>query len=198
VTKETYIEFLRSLRACNEAIRWTKDDAEGETFAEIWGAATESAWMVWLIALLVDPETIVLLGCRVARSTLHHVPRNQVKFLAALNIAERWAEGGGGVDSIDLRAAYRDVMRAIPEGTHSNPAHCAHRAVGVAVKSAARVAGRETGWKCYWAGDAYVTAHFAAMAGGDPSRNGTADVVRESFPAGEVEKLIQAKIDKEQ
>ena len=106
-----WLRLIKRLGACEEALEWGENYA---TIEEAWQSCERGVWMLWLLGKLSGaPETdsrkkLVLTACQCARLALPHVEKGETKPLKAIETAEAWAMGEGGITLQDVRntAAY--------------------------------------------------------------------------------------------
>jgi len=105
--EDEYLEWLRKLRACPEAIEWA---AQYKNPAEAWEKCSRGDWMLWLLGRLsgqAESESrkrLVLAACACVRLALNRVPKGEKRPRKAIVTAERWAKGEG-VTLRDVRHA---------------------------------------------------------------------------------------------
>jgi hypothetical protein len=86
---------LRSLKACKEALAWSK----GKTLSAAWQECTRPDWMLWLCARMIDqrgwpgPTAVVLAACACAETALRFVPWGERRPAEAIRIARAWTRG---------------------------------------------------------------------------------------------------------
>ena len=99
-----WVDDLRALSACNEAIDYAKEFA---TAQEAWDACERGDWMLWWYGRVAGPpghdsrRPLVLAACECARLALHLVPEGEERPLVAIQTAEAWARGRDGAPSLD-------------------------------------------------------------------------------------------------
>ena len=103
-----YISYLKELNACSEAVEWS---GQFETSQEAWDNCERGDWMLWLLGKQAgEPESksrkkIVLAACECARLSLKHIPKTEKRPLEAIQTAEKWAKGIGGISLQDVKDA---------------------------------------------------------------------------------------------
>jgi hypothetical protein len=98
----TFIDKLRELHACSEAIVWAKNYP---TLQAAWKACDRGDWMLWLAGGTVQPgspehKRVVFAACQCARLALPHVPATELRPLAAIETAERWTKGETSIEKV--------------------------------------------------------------------------------------------------
>ena len=107
-TKMNWIAELEKLNACGEALRWCETQ---ETTQSAWSNCERGDWMLWILGKLAGPpesdsrKALVLTACDCARLALPHVKKGETRPLKAIEAAEAWARGEGGVTLNDVRNA---------------------------------------------------------------------------------------------
>ena len=103
-----HIERLRKLGACSEAIRFAK---QYDTQQAAWEACERGDWLLWYAGAVSggprsqSRKTLVLAACACARLALQYVVNGETRPLVAIETAEAWAKGEGGVTLADVRNA---------------------------------------------------------------------------------------------
>jgi hypothetical protein len=170
----TYIEQLKEMNACEEAVDWCEKNHE--TLESAWQDCTRSDWMLWLLGKLSgSPESdsrkrLILCVCECARLTLSYVPEGENRPRIAIETAEKWARGEESVLLSDVLAA-ADAAYATVYATCAI-AHVAADAAADAAYAAAHVA-------------AYAAAYAANAASHgkeDQAQAKCADIVRKHYP----------------
>ena len=91
-----YILKIKKLGACEEAV---KAAHEYKTSQELWDDCERGDWMLWLIGKLSGEagsekrKPLVLTACKCARLALKYIPKDELRPLKAIEIAEKWAKG---------------------------------------------------------------------------------------------------------
>ena len=104
----TYIERLTELHACGEAVEFCRGH---RSLQSAWDACERGDWMLWLLGRLSGPpesasrRKLVLAACQCARLALRYVRAGDMRPLAAIETAERWARGEDGVALETVRNA---------------------------------------------------------------------------------------------
>jgi hypothetical protein len=113
--------YLRSLRACDEAVEWA---ADYDDLPSAWAACERGDWMLWLLATgrLADDRTLRRLACRMVRETPLYGADGQPdgrtvwdlltdeRSRVAVETAERWCDGRATDE--ELRAAWAAAWTA--------------------------------------------------------------------------------------
>jgi hypothetical protein len=98
----SYAKQLEDWGACQEGAKWAGD----RTLEEIWRECPRIDWLFWVTGKLeIDCKPIVLTACKCARLALPYVPDGEMRPLAAIEIAERWANGDSTITLEQVRAA---------------------------------------------------------------------------------------------
>ena len=167
-----YREHLISLGACPEALAWS----DGMTAEEAWRKCERGDWMIWYAVMLSGKagsdgrRKPVRCACECARLSLPHVREGEDLPREAIELAERWAEGDGGVSINDLCDAAEAANAA---------AHAANAAAHAAY--AAAYAASEASYAAAEAAD----EADAAVANCDLLGE-CADIVRKHYPTNPV------------
>jgi hypothetical protein len=174
-TTLTINEQIRHLRPCMEAREWLHKQKDWQ---EAWDTCPRGDWLLWLHSRL-NPgmprgdewhKVYVRIACEAARSVLGSVPAGELRPLAAIELAERFA-AGDDVSESDLRAAAAgaaDAAAAYAADAHA-AGGAAYAAGGAYVAAAAA------------AGDAYVAA-AAYVADSAAAAAANAAIVRKHIP----------------
>jgi hypothetical protein len=113
--------YLRSLRACDDAITWA---ADYDDLPSAWAACERGDWMLWLLTTggLADDRTLRRLACRMVRETPLYGADGQPdgrtvwdlltdeRSRVAVETAERWCDGRATDE--ELRAAWAAAWTA--------------------------------------------------------------------------------------
>lgn len=185
VDRDTYIEFLESIRACDCSVRWSKD--AGPTFAVIWGKCTKPEWMIWMLERLIVNKKAVLLSCSISRAVLDLSPGYENRLGAALRVPERWAECEDAVSREELVSALATTVPA--QGPYIDTPYFVARSVGASIKAAICILTLDD---LLYDDECYIAAEYASTASHSDAK--LADVVRAAYPADRVEERIQLKI----
>lgn len=100
------INKLIGMSACDEGVEYARSY---RTMQEAWDKCERGDWMLWLLGRLAGPpesksrKKLVLAACACARLSLRHAPADEKRPLAAIEMAEAWARGRGGVSLDDVR-----------------------------------------------------------------------------------------------
>jgi len=184
----THVEKLENMGACREAVEWAR---EFRSMMEAWRACERGDWMLWYIGRLsgkpesVSRRRLVLCSCKCARLGLPYVPQGEKRPLVAIQTAERWAHGEGGVSLEDVRAAADAAAYAASAASAADAAYAAASAADAAAYAAS--AASAAAYAAYAAASAaYAAANAAAYAAYAAARlrvlSECADLVREAYP----------------
>ena len=164
-----YVEYLKSIRACNEAIL----AAQGMTAQQSWDKCERGDWMLWLIGKLsggpdcAKRKRLVLTTCKCARLGLIYIPDDEKRPLRAIEAAEQWARGENGITSDDVEIAANAANAA------ANAAYAANAANAV-----------------YDANAANAAAYAAYAAYAAETLKQCADIVRADYPISPAVEII--------
>jgi len=108
------LAILRKMQACESAICWVE---ECSSWAEAWTTCGRADWMLWVLVRICGKSgsdahrRLVLAACRCARISLGLVRPGELRPLAAIEIAERWARRQPDVtlDMVRMAAAAADA-----------------------------------------------------------------------------------------
>ena len=108
------LAILRKMQACKSAICWVE---ERSSWAEAWTMCGRADWMLWVLVRICGKSgsdahrRLVLAACRCARISLGLVRPGELRPLAAIEIAERWARRQPDVtlDMVRMAAAAADA-----------------------------------------------------------------------------------------
>lgn len=90
-----WVQELRNLRACSNAIEYAKTLGHLDSQAT-WEKYNRGDWMLWLLGKSeVDRKTLVLAACQCARLSLKFMEKEELRPLKAIETAENWARDGG-------------------------------------------------------------------------------------------------------
>jgi len=106
---------LEALHACGDAVEWASQYKGARQRA--WEQCERPDWMLWYLGKKVnagafDRKRLVLAACACARTSLKFVPEGENRPLKAIETAESWARGEGGVTLADVKLAYAAVATA--------------------------------------------------------------------------------------
>ena len=99
---------LRRLSACDEAVEWARQFRSDRQKA--WEECERADWMMWYLEKKVesgqfDRKRLVLVLCESIRPEMKLIPENETCPMAAIETAEAWARGEGGVTLADVERA---------------------------------------------------------------------------------------------
>ena len=105
----TWLDDLRSLHPCADALNWASDYSSLEA---AWAACRRGDWMLWYIGHRVGhlpPDSpqrraLVLAAGGCARLALRYVPPGELRPLRAIEAAESWGRGEA-ITLTDVRVA---------------------------------------------------------------------------------------------
>ena len=99
-----HIEMLEKIGACHEGVEFAKGF---KSMNAAWIACERGDWLLWYAGRVCgdDRRQLVLAACACARLALKHVPEGEDRPLKAIETAEAWARGEGGVTIKDVRLA---------------------------------------------------------------------------------------------
>jgi hypothetical protein len=146
---KTLAERIDKFKPCPEGREWL---AKQRTPLQAWRNCARADWMLWLIGRSdnadAECKAIVLCACEIARTVLHFIPASDRRPLAAIVLAERWANG---------EAVTRAELSAACDIAWSAACGAARSAASAAACDAARSAARSVALKSY---AAIVRRHF--------------------------------------
>lgn len=171
-------EYLRSMNACSESVRWA--EGYGTDWPSAWTQCPRGDWMLWIAGMVaVDRKLLVLAACACARRALVHVPAGEDRPRLAIETAERWARGEAGFEEVRkaATAAWEAATEAASSAAYSSAAvasAAAEVAAGTVAEEVAEVAFAAAEVSSAWvvASSAWVVAENKAHA----------DVVRKMIP----------------
>lgn len=172
------IKRLKSLGACNEAVKWCSDQPNAQA---AWDACEHPDWMVWLLAKTAgEPGSaahrrVVLLCCDLAATALQYVPQSEKRPAAAIRLARRWARGDATVTMEVLRLA-ADAAYTAAYAAYDADAYAAADADAYAAAAAAAAA---AAYAASYAADAAAAAYAAAY---QRTRVRLAGMIRRRYP----------------
>jgi hypothetical protein len=147
-----YLEKLKELGACHEAMKWS------ETFItsqEAWMACEKGHWMLWLIGRLSSipgsdkRKKLVLTVCKCARLTLPLVKEGELQPLKDIVIVEQWARGENNITLNDVQnAAYTAAYTSSAAYAAAYAAYAANAAYAAANAAANTVRDIKTIKQC--------------------------------------------------
>jgi hypothetical protein len=156
----TFQEKLTALRACSDARQWVGD----KTFEQAWNDCKNPDWMLWLVDAmsLSNDKDLRLMAVAFARKVQHLM--GDPKSIAALDVAERFANGAATQEELDAARdaawdAARDAARAAAWDAARDAAWDAARdaawdaardAAWDAARAAAWDAARAAAWDAAW------------------------------------------------
>ena len=134
---------LKKLKACHEAVEYAN---QFDTLQVVWDNCERGDWMLWLIGKGVkgprskSRKKLVLTACECARLALKYVKKGEKRPLKAIQAAEKWAKGEGGISLEDVRKADAAAYAAYAAYDAAYAAYAAAAAVDDATYAAAAVA----------------------------------------------------------
>lgn len=148
LTLQSWIRLLKAWGACagnGEALPWLRSLPAITTPEEAYNACPRGDWLLWLAGRVgVEPRTIVLVACAIARTALGHVQPGEERPRIAIETTEAWTRGEATIE--EERAAGIAAARAASAAPDPGAAYAAHAA---AIASHATVS-------------CYVTVSFSA------------------------------------
>jgi len=191
---KAWIEPLKEMKACGDALEWCKGY---ESLDKAWAVCPRGDWMLWLLRKLSgNPESasrkkLVLVTCQCARLSLPYVKVGELRPLRAIEIAEAWARGDDGITLEDViiasfaaHAAYAAAHASYAAADAAHAAYAAH-AASYAAASASASADYAASAASAAAHAAYA-ADYAAYAADAAARLKTlakcADIARQYYP----------------
>ncbi|HJL20390.1 MAG TPA: hypothetical protein RMH99_32280 [Sandaracinaceae bacterium LLY-WYZ-13_1] len=106
----TLAEWLAANGAHHDVVTWARP--YGDDWAKAWAECPRGDWLLGLAARRgVERARLVRAACACARLALDHVADDEARPLAAIEAAERWADGEDDPES--RRVAARDADAAI-------------------------------------------------------------------------------------
>lgn len=141
----SYKAQLEIFDACAEGIEWAGD----KTLEQIWAECPRIDWLLWLAGKLeIDHKKIVRVACGCARLALPYVAAGELRSLAAIELAERWAAGDESISIVMLRDAADAVARAAARAAFYAAFYEADAVARAAANAVAYAAEAETKTKC--------------------------------------------------
>ena len=151
----TWIEKLKALRPCGEAVAWL--ESTGLSGQAAWEACERADWMLWLASKCqIDRLVLVRAACACARTALAYVTKGEDRPRIAIETAERWCDGRATIDDVRAHAA-----AAADAAAAAHAAAAAAAAAADAADAAAADAAHAAAYTAHAAADA---AHAAAAA----------------------------------
>lgn len=188
MTPTTYLDRLRALGACSDAVSWCRKHHPTDLRAA-WEDCPDGRWMLWLLVRL-DRRRGVGVTVEVVRALSAHLAPDEVT-IDVLNPLAAWAAGDESVDVVAVRARAWEIRRSVAWSADAAAwsavavaAAVAWSAVAVADAAAAAAAWSAVAWSA--AADA---AAWSAAADADADA-AAADMIRDLVPADEVERLL--------
>jgi len=135
---ESLLDLLLRLDACGDALTWAVTQPDLRT---AWAVCQRADWMLWLAAMLLPRQVVVLAACDCAETAVHLISDGglQMNALLALHIAREWAQGRECLETV--RAASDSVSYAASyDATSAGAAVRSAVAAAVAAASYAAVA----------------------------------------------------------
>jgi len=160
---EDYLAKLDDLRACGEAIKWTR---KYKTPQAAWRYCNRGDWMLWLVgkhsgdSSSDERKKLVLCACKCARLALKRVAKGEKRPLKAIQAAEAWAKNKKGVSLKDVRAAAAAAAAAADADADAYAAYAAYAYAAYAAYAAAYAAYADAAY----ADDAAAYAAYADAA----------------------------------
>ena len=149
---------LEQMNACKEAVEYAQ---KFTSLQKAWDVCGRGDWMLWLIGMKVKTvkqrKRLVLASCECARLSLKYI--SEKRPLKAIQTAEKWARGEGGVTLKDvLSAAYAAYAAAAADDAAAYAAYAAYAAADAADAAA------DAADAAAYAADAADAAAYAAYA----------------------------------
>jgi len=162
----TWIEKLKALRPCGEAVAWL--ESTGLSGQAAWEACERADWMLWLASKCqIDRLVLVRAACACARTALAYVTKGEDRPRIAIETAERWCDGRATIDDVRAHAAAAADAADAAHAAAADAADAAHAAAAAAADAAdaadaaAADAAHAAAYTAHAAADA---AHAAAAA----------------------------------
>jgi len=139
------VRVLRSLRACEESVKWAAELLEGTTLQQAWDLCPRADWLLWLLARTgAERKLLTLAACACARTALPFVAASEDRPRIAIEWTESWARGEASMGEV----------RAASDTAATCTAYAATRTATAAAAAASDAA--------YAASDAAYAADYAA------------------------------------
>ncbi len=98
-----WIEKLKGLGACDEALEWAKGYS---SLKVAWAACKRGDYMFWLWGRTCgkDRKALVLVLCKCVRLVLKYVPKSESRPLTAIQTIEKWVRGEATMEEVQNAA----------------------------------------------------------------------------------------------
>ncbi len=193
---EAFIKKLTKLHACQPAKEWCKTQPDLLT---AWMNCERGDYMLWYAGICSgSPKSpsrkkLVLATCECARLALTYIAKGEDRPLLAIETAEKWARGEGGITLSDVRAAaYAAAASFAASAAYAAFAAFAASADAASAAAYAADASANAAYAAYAADAASAAAYAAAAASAAyaaayaAERKGIlsqcADIVRKHYP----------------
>ena len=177
--------------ACSDALTWAKGY---DSFQAAWDACERGDWMLWWICrsltagpMSAERRPLVRMACQCARLALPHAKAGESRPLAAIELAERWANGDETVTRQQLRAA------AYATTTAAAAAAAAYAAATAAYAAADAAAAAYAAATAAAAAAAYAAAAAAAYAAAAAAADAYA-AAADAYAAARAKTLAQCAV----
>jgi hypothetical protein len=189
--KNEYIQHLKDLRACSNAIEWSVR-TEG-TPQELWEKCERGNWLLWRIGKIIDRDNesqlrrLTLAKAKCAGLVLHLM--KDERSIKAIEVAERFGNGTAPREELVVAhaAAYAAYAAAAAAATHTAATHTAAAYAATHTHTAAAYAAAAAAYAAYAAYAAtHTAAAYAAYAARKEILGRCANCVREVFPYVEI------------
>ncbi|HEY0701166.1 MAG TPA: hypothetical protein VGD60_00215 [Candidatus Acidoferrales bacterium] len=141
---QDFLQLLRRLGACSEAVTWAK----GKSLGEVWSTCERADWMLWLCGRMVGTDgwptrqEVVLAACSCAETVLHHFEKKYPQDdrpRKAIEAARAWTSGNLDTESLykARRAAYAAAYAAADAAAYAAYAAAAYAAAAYAAAARA-------------------------------------------------------------
>ena len=160
---------LKTLGACYEALDWAS--FQKGSFQDAWDECPRGDWMLWLLSMSKpDHKKIILASCKIARTVLKYVPKDEKRPLKAIQTTEAWAKGKATLKKVQdaSNAAYLAASSASAAAAEASSAYYAASSSSAASSSAfAASSSAFAANAAAYAADAAYAARAAANAAAD-------------------------------
>jgi hypothetical protein len=178
---KTFIELLKELNACRQAIEW----ANGKTIEEVVKDCHRGDWLLWLaFKIQIDIKPLTLAKARCAKTVIHLM--KDKRSIKAVEVAEKFGLGKCTIDEFNIAAADAADAAYAAYVALDNPFRAAADAASAVFSSsvtgysvAAAAAAFAVGSDTFDSFDISSAADAAAAAASRDNQLKTADICRQ-------------------
>lgn len=181
---EGYLEKLRTLHACREAVAWVEMQKNPQ---QAWDACERGDWMLWLCGKQAGRpwsaarKKLVFAACECVRLALPYVTAGEIRPLKAIETAEQWAHGKATGEEMKAVVAAASSASAAAASAAAAYATAAYAAAYATAASSTAAASSATAAASAAASAAAYAAAYAVDYAADADAYAAADVRKQTL-----------------